>query len=112
MSVIHSVPDTGQNLPDATHGVVWKPSSRDCFLLSFTLALGRWSRILLGRRDSIYSVSVLSSRKLDNPKDLDLILITSPSKELRRVWHIGTISFLWKTRSEYGKPEMLLNARH
>ena len=76
------------------------------------MALGRWSGILLGRRGSIYSVSVLSSRKLDDPKDLDLILITSPSKELRRVWPIGTISILWRTISENGEPEILLNARH
>lgn len=67
----------------------------------------------MGRRGSIYSVSVLGSRKLDDPKDLDLILVTSsPSKELQRVWPIGTISFLWRTMSEYWEPEMLLNARH
>ena len=67
----------------------------------------------MGRRDSIYSVSVLGSRKLDHPKNLDLILLTSsPSKELQRVRPIGTISFLWRTMSEYQEPEMLLNARH
>lgn len=68
--------------------------------------------MLVGEQSSLYSAFVVSLRKLEDPNNLALTLITWPNKGLQKEWPTGTVYFLCRTMSEYGESEMLLKARH